>query len=87
MYNRNTGFTLYAQTSCLPDHLNKWISVVWSTAQSPFSFLLGDLLFLPQFRIQLPDVVMEVFLDLFEKAEHEEHFVVYEEWSEDERSE
>ena len=50
----------------------------------PFSFALNFLLFGPQSRGQLSDVVMKVVLDLFEKAKHEEDFVVHEKRSKDE---
>lgn len=49
-----------------------------------FSFLLGFLLE-PQFLDQLANVVLKVLLRLFQKAELEKHFVVHEEWGEDER--
>ena len=53
-------------------------------AVPPFSFLL-EFPFLATPRAQLPDVVVEVFLDLFGKAKHEEDFVMHEKWGKDER--
>jgi len=50
-----------------------------------FSFLLGFLLFEPQFRLQLRDVVVEILLGLFEQAEREEDFKMHEKWGKDER--
>jgi len=52
-----------------------------------FLLLLDFLVLEPEFCFRLANVIIKVFFDLFEKAKHEEDFVMYEKRGEDERSE
>jgi len=68
-----------------PAYLNTFPSGMCLEVPWPrFSFLL-EFPFLSAPNAQPPDVIMEVFLDLFEEAKHEEDFVMHEKWGKEER--